>query len=71
MVVASTNNYSPYGMACMQCNDNLVAGCPDFCWKREGRHCRETILRGLYLRFNRSRWSIFVGVSDKCSLEDG
>ena len=46
-------------------------GCPDFCWKREGRHCRETILRGLYLRFNRSRWSIFVGVSDKCSLEDG
>jgi len=48
-----------------------TTGCPDFCWKREGRHCRESMLCGLYLQFNLLRWSIFVGVSDKCSLEDG
>jgi hypothetical protein len=46
-------------------------GCPDFCWKREGRHCRESMLCGLYLQFNLLLWSIFVGVSDKCSLENG
>jgi hypothetical protein len=25
MVVISTNNYSPYGIACIRCNDRLIA----------------------------------------------
>jgi hypothetical protein len=25
MVVISTNNYSPYGIACIRCNDSLIA----------------------------------------------
>jgi uncharacterized protein with PIN domain len=25
MVVISTNNYSPYGIACILCNDSLIA----------------------------------------------
>ena len=59
MVVASTNHYLPYGIACMRCNDSLVA--PDWSKYLSERHvshswscdsCGHRFETSHHLRFN-------------------
>ena len=59
MVVTSTNNYSPYGIACIRCNDRLIApNWSEYVSERHVRHswscesCGHQFETSDYLRLN-------------------
>jgi hypothetical protein len=68
MVVISTNNYSPYGIACIRCNDRLIAPhWSEFVSERHIRHswscesCGHQFETSDRLRLNaptKARWKV-------------